>query len=359
MATWISIGTFADVDPTEGNFLSENASLLLGTYDSADMSFVEATANDINGDGIIWENDLGGGETITIDGVTTGFDSVQTYTAIVTLGDGSRFKASVGVVQLTNGETYILPTDETHLDSLNIQSIELVEVGVANFDGMHAKSAARSIDDSRIVCFASGTLIETDHGNEPIETLVPGRMVRTMDRGFQPLRWIESFRHRTKEATRPILIGKSALGRGVPHQDLMVSPQHRILVNSKIALRVFNAEQVLIPAKKLVGAPGIRVTAEVNEVTYWHVLFDHHEIIFANGAPTESLYLGPMATDAIPDDVLARAQSCLRLAEVEQARPTPARRFARGKAQIEFTRRHIKNRKAFLDVEAREFGRDA
>lgn len=354
MATWISIGAHADVDPTEGNLLSENASLLLGVYDKTDMSFVDARANDVNGDGVIREDDLGGGETVTIDGVTTGFDSIQAYTAIVTLGDGSAFKTSVGVAQLTSGESYIIPTDETHLDFLNIQSIELAEVRTAEFHGMYVKSAARSIDGSRIVCFVSGTLIETDRGNLPVESLSPGHMVRTVDRGFQPLRWIGSFAILTTERTRPISIEKGALGRNVPGRDLMVSPQHRILVNSKIAQRLFDSDEVLIPAKKLVGAPGISVAREVRHVTYWHILFDRHEIVFSNGAPTESLFLGPMTVEAIPRDLLNEARNRLEMSGSARGGHVPARAFARGKAQNELARRHAKNRKAFVCVEAVE-----
>ncbi|WP_299679664.1 Hint domain-containing protein [uncultured Roseobacter sp.] len=354
MATWISIGSFADVDTTEGNTTSENAAALLGTYDNSVMSFVNATATDSNGDGVIWENDLGGAETITIDGVTSTLDSIQSYAATVTLGDGSTMLTSVGIAQLANGQAYVVPTDQTHLDNISIQSIELTSVENASYDGMYVSSASRSIDSSSVVCFASGTLIETDQGEIPVGALSPGARLRTLDRGFQPIRWIGSFTIPTTPRTCPIAIEKDALGPGIPSRTLMVSPQHRVFVNSKIAQRIFDHPEVLIPAKKLVGVPGIRSATEVARITYWHILLDRHEIIFSNGAPTESLFLGPMAEQILPDDMLQAARRSPAGPAGSSSAAEPARLFTRGKAQAKLAERHVKNQQAFVRLAAAE-----
>ena len=63
-------------------------------------------------------------------------------------------------------------------------------------------------------------------------------------------------------------------------RDLLVSLQHCILVRSITAKRMFDRPEVLIAAKKLVGLPGIGTDTRARFVTYWHLLFDRHEVIF-------------------------------------------------------------------------------
>ncbi len=302
MATWISIGAYADLDPTEGNFQSEDANALLGTIDSSAMSFVSAVANDANGDGVIWEDDLGGQETITVDGVTSGLDSVQSYNATVTLGVGSSFTTTVGVVQLANGEVYIVPTDETHLDNLNIQSIELTSVLHDDYDGMFASSAERSVDNSSFVCFAEGTLIETPDGARAIELLKPGNQVMTMDHGIQTVRWVRSSEHRLEDIetdTKPVLIKAGALGHRLPTQDLIVSPQHRILIGGAGQLHATFSSEAFAPAKSLTGLPGIRHLKGKSWINWVHFACDRHEVVTANGCLSESLLLGPMVVNGL------------------------------------------------------------
>src|SRR5690606_32364085 len=104
-------------------------------------------------------------------------------------------------------------------------------------------------DDQFITCFTLGTLIETNEGNKPVEELQPGDLIATMDNGYQPIRWIG---HTTRDAIdlaqnpklKPIRIAAGALGNGLPERDLTVSRQHRVLVRSKIAQRMFGAEEV-------------------------------------------------------------------------------------------------------------------
>jgi hypothetical protein len=162
--------------------------------------------------------------------------------------------------------------------------------------------------DFRTVCFAAGTMIKTRNGNFPIETLCAGDQVLTMDHWYQPLRWIGSH---TLDAIdlalqpklKPIRIRADALGAGFPQQDLFVSPQHRILVRSVIAQRMFDADEVLIPANKLLTLDGIDIVEDTSAgVEYFHMLFEAHEIVFSNGAPTESLFTGLEAMKSVSSD---------------------------------------------------------
>lgn len=76
------------------------------------------------------------------------------------------------------------------------------------------------------------------------------------------------------------------MGAGIPDRDLLVSPQHRVLVRSAIAQRMFGSSEVLVAAKQLLQLPGISLAEDVAGVSYVHLLFDRHEIVVSNGAET-------------------------------------------------------------------------
>ncbi|MFV1497209.1 Hint domain-containing protein [Phaeobacter sp. JH20_02] len=146
---------------------------------------------------------------------------------------------------------------------------------------------------SLLVCFCNGTLIETADGPRAIETLTPGDMVMT-EEGLKPLRWIGRRRVSANEMRddprlRPVRIEAGALGPGLPKKPLLVSRQHRMLIRSRVAQRMFGQFEVLIPAIRLTALPGIYVSAPQEGIAYFHMLFDNHEIVLANGAPSESL----------------------------------------------------------------------
>lgn len=144
-----------------------------------------------------------------------------------------------------------------------------------------------------IPCFTPGALIETDLGPVRVERLRPGNRVRTLDHGYQPVRWVGCRRLDTAELTafpnlRPVVIRKGAVGNS---RRMLVSPQHGFLVGGQ-----------LIRAKHLAASWGgkvARVDRSANTVTYVHFLCDRHEIVFAEGAATESLYPGPQALRAL------------------------------------------------------------
>ncbi|WP_353143118.1 Hint domain-containing protein, partial [Paracoccus sp. (in: a-proteobacteria)] len=89
------------------------------------------------------------------------------------------------------------------------------------------------------MCFIAGTLILTADGEVPIEQIGVGDLVQTRDNGLQPVRWIGSQKLGAAELAampklQPIRVKAGALGPDAPRQDLLVSPQHRVLVRSKI-----------------------------------------------------------------------------------------------------------------------------
>ena len=155
-----------------------------------------------------------------------------------------------------------------------------------------------------VTCFTRGTMIATDLGEVAIEDLRQGDMILTRDEGFRPLRWIGRSRLGAMELSlkpqlRPIRIRAGALGHGLPTSDLVVSPQHRVLVSSVIAERMFGDREVLVAAKHLTEIDGIEIVEDGSAVEYWHFLLDEHQIVLSNGAATESLYTGPEALKAV------------------------------------------------------------
>ncbi|KJZ16853.1 hypothetical protein TW80_17510 [Loktanella sp. S4079] len=164
-------------------------------------------------------------------------------------------------------------------------------------------------DVSGVVCFARGTRIATPRGDVPIETLSAGDNIKTWSGQVYPIRWIgcrkvSEFEMLHSPKLRPIRVRAGALGSQLPKRDLLVSRQHRILVKSKIANRMFDTEEVLIPAIKLVEMAGIEIDNGIKSVDYFHILLDSHEILCADGAPAESLFTGPEALKALPAEAL-------------------------------------------------------
>ena len=145
------------------------------------------------------------------------------------------------------------------------------------------------------VCFARGTRIDTADGERPIETIREGDFVLTRDEGLQPVRWIGHRRVSGRGSLAPISISKGALGNT---RALLVSPQHRILIRGWRAELFFGQPEVLVAAKHL--ADGDRICAHpCRDVEYWHMLFDRHQIVLAEGIETESFYPGDGSLSAL------------------------------------------------------------
>lgn len=159
-----------------------------------------------------------------------------------------------------------------------------------------------------IPCFTPGTRILTKIGEKPIETLEEGDLVLTRDKGYQPIRWIGSRVLSSHDLAaqpnfNPVIIRAGALGSGLPERDMMVSPQHRMLLSGTRSEMLFGENEVLVAAIHMVNDRNI-VRALVQEVTYIHLLFDEHEIIRADGAWTESFQPGDLTLKGMPSDQL-------------------------------------------------------
>jgi hypothetical protein len=135
------------------------------------------------------------------------------------------------------------------------------------------------------VCYVAGTRILTATGERAIENLLQGDIVLTLSDGelkAQPVKWLGHRRigltgHGRPETVAPIRIQRDAFADGMPHRDLLVSPDHAIFVDGK-----------LICARQLVNGTTIRQELDWTAVDYYHVELDQHAILLAEGLPAES-----------------------------------------------------------------------
>jgi hypothetical protein len=146
-----------------------------------------------------------------------------------------------------------------------------------------------------LICFASGTLIDTPQGASPVQDLFPGDLVLTKDDGPQEILWmgmrqISGARLHVTPSLRPVRIRAGALGGNRPQPDLVVSPDHRVLLSGPKAQALFNTPKVLVRAMDLVDDRRVLVDHTATQVTYIHLLLARHQVIWANGVPTESFH---------------------------------------------------------------------
>ncbi|WP_417524880.1 Hint domain-containing protein [Marinovum sp.] len=240
---------------------------------------------------------LGGDGRDTIVGSNVG-DSVDG-------GDGPAGDAADG-----------LPNDYDTLDlrgsapgggtlSVTYTSADREDGFVEYFDDTGALMGTSTFEDIEnvIPCFTPGTTIATPTGERLIEDLREGDRVITRDNGLQEIRWIgttELTGHKLARAPhlRPILIQAGSLGPNLPEQDILVSPQHRILMTGEKAQLYFEEREVLAAAKHLTDLDGVDEVGTLG-VTYIHFMFDQHEVVLSNGVWTESFQPGDQTMDSM------------------------------------------------------------
>ncbi|MEL6511822.1 MAG: Hint domain-containing protein [Pseudomonadota bacterium] len=145
-----------------------------------------------------------------------------------------------------------------------------------------------SIENVTIACFAAGTRLLTPLGMIDVAKLSVGDAVMTLDHGAQPIRWIGERTVIGTGSFAPVCIQAGRLGND---RDLLLSPQHRILLSGWQCELLFDTHEVLCAAIHLCDGDRI-YRAPCPTLQYFHVMFDRHEIVFAEGARTESFYVG-------------------------------------------------------------------
>ncbi|MEM7471106.1 MAG: Hint domain-containing protein [Pseudomonadota bacterium] len=158
--------------------------------------------------------------------------------------------------------------------------------------------------ETLVPCFTPGTAIATPRGEVPVEDLRIGDKVITRDNGIQEIRWVGAKRMDARALQQnphlqPILIAKESLGNGLPERDMLVSPNHRVLVNTDRVSLYFEENEVLVAAKYLENhGEGVHSIQSMG-TTYLHFMFDNHEVVLSNGAWSESFQPGDHSLRAV------------------------------------------------------------
>lgn len=151
--------------------------------------------------------------------------------------------------------------------------------------------------------FTPGTVILTPGGERPVETLSVGDKVITRDHGVQTVRWtgqraLDWAYLNGNAHLRPVFLRQACFGKGLPERDMMISPNHRLVVAASQTALFEARDELLVAAKHVVNAKDIR-QVDVLGVTYVHVMFDRHEIVMANGVWVESFHTSDPSLGAV------------------------------------------------------------
>ncbi len=216
-----------------------------------------------SGDDTLFAEDGGGnleggsGDDTIFAGLNTGFVQGGTGDDSLIVPQGSTvnpFSATGGTVNLPNGNSF------TYLNITNVT----------------------------VACFTEGTPLATPRGDVAVEDMSVGDLVETLDHGPRPIRWIGKRAVVGKGHLAPTTFMPGSIGNA---QKISLSPQHRVLLSGWKCELMFQAPEVLCAAKHLCDGDQVFATP-CETVTYYHIMFDRHEIVFSQGAQLESFFAG-------------------------------------------------------------------
>ncbi|MGD9917579.1 MAG: Hint domain-containing protein [Paenirhodobacter sp.] len=157
--------------------------------------------------------------------------------------------------------------------------------------GFYTSDASPS--DYTVPCFTPEARIATPEGARAAGDLRAGDLVLTRDHGAQGLRWVARATVSGQGRGAPVWFETGTIGNSAP---LRLSQQHRLLVSLPPDLAAEEgAAELLLPARAFVNGATVQLRPEPR-ITYCHLLLDRHEVLAAEGAPCESLFLGPVAS---------------------------------------------------------------
>lgn len=327
------LGNLAEMDTVDGSssYTIENAAPILQTFGgdgdplakqivdvqsySSDTNTQITTDNNFTNDTVTY--DLGSGP------VTVKVDAIVLVHGTVTFYDGSTYEANFGTFQTVNGDTFMMVLDsQPQLASAGISSVTFDSVVDSNYGNIEQTTK----DDHDFVCFGPGTLIGTPFGPKRADKLRVGDLVTTLDDGPQPIRWIGKRRLRfdTPHPAQPVRIRAGAFGAGLPKRDMLLSPNHRVLVKTSPAHALHDPLGALAPVKALTREKGIRYAAGRRAITYFSFLLPAHAVMIADGIAVESLYPGTATWAGLNG---AERSDWLRLAAEARVTGTPPARL--------------------------------
>ena len=263
-----------------------NNTLALEGLSQVDPSAVDTNAqiNDVNGNG-----ELNGVDTVTTtfpgDGSPTTLSRVDLSAQFGGIAGGFGSGTHYAIFEDPSGQQYILFSRNVDTSLVSGGEITLTEQG----------DAPGNMANSEIICFASGTQIAAPHGPRLIEDIEVGDTLCTLTGGLTRVEWRSRSQHSAGDLAAnpklaPVCIKAGAFGHGLPDRDLLLSRQHRVLLRSRVARRMFGSFDVFVPCHTLLPCQGVFMS-EAEAIDYHHVLTDKHSVLLANSLPCESLLM--------------------------------------------------------------------
>lgn len=238
---------------------------------------LQVVVNDAGNDGFdeISSNNQTLDVAVTIDGVLYPAGSRVLVNYSLTTADGFRvYSITIGSGNSGNNTTTALISEAPLVPGQ--QYVFTQEGNIGNGEVPYADLA----------CFGAGTLIETETGLQAVETLQAGDLVRTADRGLCALRAVLSTQILAAGENAPIVFADGAMGNA---GTLVLSPNHRVVIRGARVELLTGVEEALVAAKHLVNGGSIRQRTG-GMITYYHLVFERHEIVFSNGIASESYF---------------------------------------------------------------------
>jgi len=294
-ASWTLAGT---------NYLAANYTLT----NAGTLTLLNGT---LNGTGVLINNGtvVIDPSTLTVAGLygtgstTIDANSTLTVTGTVAAGQTIAFGSNSGELAINpNGFqgtiTGFVPGDTLGLTGLtgpstgtlvNGNTLDIVNNGttiaLALTPGSGFSGESFNIDSngtvSSVPCFLRDTKIRTAVGETRVQDLAVGDMVETLSGTLRPIAWIGVGKVLVSPGKRsdatPVIVRRNALADGVPYYDLRITKGHALYIDG-----------VLIPAEFLVNHRNILWDDHKREVEFYHIELDAHDVLIANGAPSES-----------------------------------------------------------------------
>lgn len=235
------------------------------------VTFVNYSMTDQNDDGDLdrFNNDSVNGSDITA--------SYPGDTVTINVPGTGNITYTGTTFYLANGDRVFTPTDGQVLENGTLVSTSWV-----------SPQGPLDVADLGPPCFAAGTPIETERGLVPVQDIDVGDLVRTLDNGLQPVRWHGSSTVVALGDLAPIRFAPKSVGND---HELLLSPQHKVLVSGWKAELFFGEGEVLVAATHMINGDTIH-RAPRRTITYHHLMFDRHQILLAAGVPCESFFPG-------------------------------------------------------------------
>ncbi len=265
--------------------LDNGGSLTNGTNTAAILN--DATVNFGTNGGSIAVAANGGAVALTT--TITGFNAAKDAITFSGLPTGTALATYTIADNGTASQTIVgKDANGTTVTTFTVQGTALAvgTFGTTTAGPLSVTAAGTTVTfDAAPVCFLPGALIATPSGERKVEDLEIGDEVWTMVDGTRvarPLVWtgkrtIAVANAPEPDAVRPVRVAADAFGAGVPHTDLLVTPEHAFFFDGR-----------LVPARMLVNGRSITVDATMARFDVHHVETADHAVIIANGALTES-----------------------------------------------------------------------